>query len=162
MTDARRLAYLQALDIPVWVRRDHASPVTAAASRAAAPDAAVPRLDVTPGESGLLLICRTQQEAASPLACDIARSVRRNPGWAWPAPAETATSLAEAVSEHLFTGLVIFGADLARSLLGADRPDRIGQARLWVVDGLERLADSGPARRAFWRFLCDQRLAATL
>lgn len=147
MIDAQRLAYLEALEIPVWRPRDVAAPSTL-------------ELELGPGSSGILSISAARELQAGGIASDIVRALPETPVWAWPVPAGTGQAVTRAVDQHLFTTLLIFGGELARRLLGQPLPERIEQARLVVVPELEVLARDAAARRELWRLLCAHHLTA--
>ena len=147
--DGRRLAYLRALDIPVWRPRDAAVPSTL-------------ELELGPGSSGILSISADRELQAGGIASDIVRALPETPVWAWPVPPGAGQAVTSAVDQQLFTTLLVFGKDLAHQLLGQPLPERVEQARLLVVPGLEVLAGDASARRELWRLLCAHHLTAAL
>ena len=174
--DQQRLAYLKAMEIPVWELRG-AAPDTPRPSQPAEspqlreqspaqtrpqpqvrpqpePRSHAGRLHIGPGDGGTLMVCAGQGASTSPLACDIARAVQDVPVWAWPRDDNDGPTAAEAVGESLFTCLVVFGHALAERLFGAEPPGHIGSARVCVVDDLDTLRRSGDARRQLWARLC--------
>ena len=146
---AQRAAYLEALGIPVWVRKGQA----AATSRPAAAG-----LRLGPGTGRFLLLCAGADETAGRLAADIARVLGEEPVWAWPAVEETGAAVESAVDEHLFTNLLVFGAETACQVFGASAPRTVNSARVLVVPGMAELAAEPGARAGLWRTLCDNRL----
>lgn len=149
--DPLRLAYLRALDIPVWLPRGQL------------PENAVmfERIRLGPGQGEVLLICDRQEEASSTLFSDIARALPVAPVWGWPDGSGSGLTVGDAVAEALFTGLVIFGHALADRLLGPNAPDRLGSARVLVTDDLGTLSSSASARRELWRRMCAEGLVKT-
>jgi len=146
MNEATRRAYLEALGIPVWI------------GKACADEAAglvVAGVDLGPGDGQVLLVCGGQDEPATRLAADIARALGAEPVWAW--AGAPGTGLAEAVSEKLFTTVLILGRALADGLLGRDTPRTVGSARILVAPGLDELAREPRARKALWRMIRDGR-----
>lgn len=148
MTESQRLAYLEALDIPVWVPRGQARPP------AVDPGPGCVRLG--PGTGSTILICARPEQSSGSLASDIARSLAPPPVWAWPDESGDGMTVADAVQESLCTGLIVFGRALAERLLGSEMSDRVGPARVLIADDLEVLAGSAGARRELWRKLCAE------
>lgn len=148
MTPARRLAYLEVLEIPVWLPRNAAAPATA-------------ELRLGPGASGILSVSATPEPQAGRVASDIVRALPETPVWACPVRPGDGQPVASAVDQHLFTTLLIFGKELARQLLGHPLPERVQQARVVVAPELEALARDAGARRELWRLLCEHRLTAS-
>lgn len=146
MTEARRRAYLEALEIPVWLKRGGAA--------AAGPAC----LQLGPGSSGLLLICAHQEQPASALANDIVRVLPETPVWAWPEMSGVGQPVATVVDEFLFTTVLVFGLELAAQVLGRPLPERVAQARLVPVPALDELAADAAARKQLWHTLCRQGL----
>ncbi len=106
---------------------------------------------IGPGAGDTLLLCGKPGEAATALAADIARSLRCEPVWSWPAQDESVPGLPleQAIEERLFTRVLVFGPDLLAS--AADPAVQvIGSARLIRADSIPRLVESGAARRALW------------
>ncbi len=141
MTEARRLAYLDALGLDAWVLRP--------------PEAAHDRLVVQPGEGATLLICELPDATATRIAGDISRVMAGQVVWAWPDPQGSLEFplLEEAVSQHLFTQVVLFGAELERKLFKGEAPLTIGSAGITVTGSLEELAVRGSAKRELWNRL---------
>lgn len=147
--NGRHAAYLEAMDIPVWVRKELAGAVRRNAASA---------LHLGPGSGPLMLLCREAADTAGRLAADITRVLAHPPVWAWPAPDGAGPSVEAAVNEHLFTCLVVFGAETARAAFGRSAPDTVGPARVLVAPGLEELAGDPAERMRFWNALCSARL----
>lgn len=147
--DARRLAYLEAMEIPVWVSRGAADD---------APEVAALSLHLGPGSSGLLLVCASQEIPASALAHDIVRILPETPVWAWPSADVGGAELPRAVEERLFTSILVFGGALAEQVCGHAAPERIGPARLMVTDDFRTLAERPESRRSLWQMLCSRSL----
>jgi hypothetical protein len=179
-----REAYLDALGITVWARREPPQatpePVTSpveGAVQAAGPEA-VAQGPVTPpvqpaparkspgkaaakalglllgpGQGSCLFLCGSEDETASPLAADLARTLSGAPVWAKTAIAGDGVALEAAVDERLFTSVVIFGQAQALLALGGAAPERCGAARVIVVPELKRLASDPAARRSCWQAL---------
>ena len=179
--EARQLAYLEAMDIPVWVLRQQASPapvghaqsppqvqeviakpaaveaVTAdpvAAEPAGADQVRSPGLKLSPGAGGVMLVCARDSDSASKKSNDITRALGKMPVWAWPAADEQALSAADAVEENLFTCVAIFGEALGHLLFGDEIPSSLGSARLVLLPAMSELTNSAAARRELWSVLC--------
>jgi hypothetical protein len=148
LSEARRLAYLEALEIPVWLQRGQAQPASPKGLR------------LGPGSSGLLLVCASQEQPASALANDIVRVLPETPVWAWPELNGGGQPIAAVVEEHLFTTVLLFGEALAEQVLGQAVPERLAQARLLPVPALGNLGEDATVRRQFWRTLCQQGLVS--
>lgn len=149
MNDATQRAYLEALEIPVWVRKELAE-----SAKVVAPTG----LKLGPGKGQVMLVCSRMDEPASRIAADIARSLDAAPVWAWPEPEGNGDGLAGLVAEKLFTSVVIFGQQLAAALLGLDTPETIGSARILVATEFGELARSPEARKQLWRLVASERL----
>jgi DNA polymerase III psi subunit len=147
MTEQQRLAYLEALDITAWVPRTQAAPGDV--------NDCPERVRLGPGTGSMLMICERPDQSSGVLASDIARVFPDTPVWSWPDDSVNGPTVAEAVQESLFTGLVVFGRALAERLLGAEVPERLGPARVLVADDFETLGASAGARRELWRQLCS-------
>ncbi len=155
--DELRLAYLEAMDIDVWMPRGERIAAAIAGSE--------PRLVVSPGNGELLCIALSAEEARLKLATDISGAMRSAPVWAWPAEGAIDTpdtvSLREAVAERLATEVLIFGEVAAARLFGSVVPAVLGAARMHVVPSLARLGKDREAKRILWKLMCDQGIAAT-
>ncbi len=138
-------AYLEAMEIPVWVRKELAGQV---------PDFVSPALRLGPGSGHVLLICAAVDEPASRIAADIARSLKSEPVWAWPVPDEGTGNIIATVQEHLFTTVILFGEPLAKQVFNGAAPEALGSARLLVAPCLEEVAVSPAARQTLWKLIC--------
>lgn len=157
MMDARRLAYLEAMDIDVWQPRS--GPLGSAPTTAVGP-----LIALSEGDGAILCLARTAKEAGQKLAFDISSAMKSQPVWAWPNNdadgVAGATTLPDAVADRLFTQVLIFGSELATVLFGDEVPGIIGAAKVQVVPGLERLSRDRNAKRVLWQLMCEQGLAA--
>jgi hypothetical protein len=146
MTEARRRAYLQAIGLDVWKIKP--------------PPPSPDRLVLQPGNGRTLLICQVPEETAHRLAGDIARVLDQDVVWAWPDPdgREETVSLKEAIGQHLFTRVVVFGPALASRVCKGEVPDVIGSASFLFTRDIGELAVSGSAKQAFWEQLSQSRL----
>lgn len=136
MIETQRRAYLEAMGIEVWYSKT--------------PQILSRGLFIGPGQGSTLLICGEAVEAAGRMAADIARATAADPVWGWPDPDGGGAELPDAVSQQLFTRVIIFGRDLAAQLLRGAVPETLGCARIIVSDTLSELASSGAGKRAFW------------
>lgn len=156
MIDARRLAYLDAMDIDVWVPRSEKSP------DAGQDDSG--RLVLGQGEGDILCLVGTGEEAALKLAADIGGAMRCAPTWGWPvgSPGYGAevVSLENAVSDRQITRVLVFGEGVASAVFGASRPDTVGTARIHLVPGIESLGSDRAAKRELWELMLEQGIAA--
>lgn len=150
MIESRQRAYLEAMDIPVWVRKELSNRV---------PDFIAPQLRLGPGSGSVLLVCSRLDEPATRLAADIVRSLGSEPVWAW-LEHDGGGAPEDVVKEHLFTSMVVFGTTLELQLFGGTAPDTLGSARLMVVPGLHELASSPPLKKRLWKMLSGRLLAA--
>jgi DNA polymerase III psi subunit len=140
MDEARRRAYLEALGHDVWLARPEPSDGV--------------RLLIQPGGGDALLVADRAPAPGDLLAEDIARALNGKAVWSWPDPAGMeGVSLEDAIEQHLFTRVVLFGTDLASRLFDADVPLVIGSARIVPASGLAELAAGAEARRTFWKQL---------
>lgn len=169
---ASRLAYLEALGLTAWERRDGtrsaervgtvADPATASRPEQPPPPAAPaarspsesrePRARVVlgPGKGGCLFLCGREDDSTTALAADLARAVRDMPVWGHVDERGGGQLLEAAIAERLFTQVVVFGEGLARLVFGGEVPGDAGPAKVTVVDDLARLARDPGARRACW------------
>lgn len=152
MIAQRKQAYLEALGIPVWVRKELANQK---------PDIEPASLTLGPGSGEVLMICAGVEQPSGQIASDIARSLKYEPVWAWLSTGETGSSVADAVSEHLFTTTIIFGSEVAFALFGSDVPQTIHSSRLLVAPTTDELAASPLQRKALWEMLCNSQLAGS-
>ena len=147
MPSNRQQAYLDAMDIGVWVLRE---PMSAEAG--ATPDC--PRLRLGPGSSGILLVCEAGVDFAGSLTNDINRALGVAPVWAWPDDDEVAVDLGSAIEEHLFTTVAIFGNALALQITKGKLPSRMKSANLLVLPSMQEIKNQAEARRALWTSFC--------
>lgn len=152
MIAARKQAYLDALAIPVWVRKDLPDRV---------PQFRPAGLAVGPGTGQVLMICARVEQPSAQIASDIARSLKYEPVWAWLSAQEPAVAMADAVVERLFTTIIIFGKDVASALFDGQPPTTVHSARLLVVPATEELQASPSQRKVLWRLLCNSQLAGS-
>lgn len=152
--DARRLAYLDALGIDVWVPRE---------VRESA-EVGGPALVLGAGDGDVLCVVASDEEGGLDLVRDIGRAMRSTPVWAWPAGAPgfgaEAVSLEEAVADRLFTRMLVFGEGVASALFGSRRPDYLGTARVHFVPGVARLGSDREAKRVLWALMQEHGIAA--
>lgn len=144
MIESRRRAYLNAMGLDVWALKP--------------PPPQPDRLVFQPGDGDTLLLCQEPDETAGRIAGDIARALGHAVVWAWPEPAGAAesASLEQAIGQHLFTRVIVFGQALAGSVFKGDAPPVMGSARILVTQSLDQLAVRGSAKQALW-----EQLAAT-
>ncbi|MDX1459835.1 MAG: DNA polymerase III subunit psi [Xanthomonadales bacterium] len=149
MSQARRRAYLAAMDIPVWVLRG-SEPVSES------PPSGV---RVGPGNGSVLLLCADPEEASLPIAADIARALAGEPVWAWPEEGDEGEPLEAAVAERMLTHVVIMGSELETRLLGGPVSGVIGSAGVLRAPGMRELISSPSQRKSLWDQLCRHGLA---
>lgn len=167
-----RLAYLEALGLTAWTRRDVAAPAALAEAGAAPAPKPRPtspaqpadpgigsrperrerraRVVLRPGKGSCLYLCGKEADSTTALAADLARVAAETPVWGHVEDGGEGQLLEAAIAERLFTQVVVFGDAVARLVFGGDIPDNAGPARVTVVDDLERLAGDPGARRACW------------
>lgn len=145
---ARRKAYLEAMGIPVWELRE---PTQA--------EAAAQAVQLGPGAGQVLLLGSTADESAAKLSSDVARCLKSEPVWGWPAGDESGARLEDSVGERLFTHILVFGPETETALFGGPAPDVVGSAVVIRAPSLEEIAQSGAGRRKLWAVLCQHRLA---
>lgn len=150
MIPAGQRAYLEAMGIPVWVRR---GPAQAAGPRQVA------GLQLGPGKGPLLLLCAGVSESSSQLAADIARALCCEPVWGWPVADGEGDGVTAAVGDGLFTHLLVFGSETETALFGGPAPESLGSARVLRAASLPALAADPGERRGLWRVLVENRLA---
>lgn len=157
MSEAQRLAYLKALEIPVWGLRTDKWPE---AQCELAPEVISEpvRLGVSAGSSGVLLVCDRQELPASALGSDLARVLAEPPVWAWPQVSPGGEELMDLVQAQLSTAVLIFGKDLAQRLLGSECPQQVGQARIRILPRLDQLSQRTGACREMWAALGEMAL----
>lgn len=149
MISARKQAYLEALEIPVWVRRELVCQL---------PDFVPAGLALGPGSGEVLMICAGMEQPSGQIASDIARALKYEPVWAWLSPEGSGMRVEEAVSERMFTTAIVFGSDVASALFGDQSPQTIHSARLLVVPTTEELSANPLKRKAMWQMLCSSQL----
>jgi len=139
MIESHRVAYLEALGLDVW------------RAKPAEPD--FNRLVLQPGEGGTLLVCELPEATATRIAGDISRALAGDAVWAWPDPdgGEELPRLEEAVSQQLFTRVVLFGKSLQQHLFKGEVPTVVGSAGIILTASLENLAVQGRTKRALWK-----------
>lgn len=152
LNSADQRAYLEALDIPVWVSKDKAGQVQASSTRG---------LVLGPGSSETLLVCSGLEEPASRIAADIVRSLGNEPVWAWPGETDDDPSLAAVVDQNLFTAILVFGNELETSLFSGNVPATIGSARVLTAASLEKLAESPGQRKSLWKLISRNKLTVS-
>jgi hypothetical protein len=165
---ALRHEYLQAMGIDIWLPRLTSAPVNKNPATARVETADVPeasekgtaetalagRIVVGPGGGSTLLLCGRSEDASTALAADIARSLDCEPVWAWPAPGPAAagTTLGDAIKEHLFTRVLVFGQEQLTPAMER-KAGFAGSAQLIWTDPIPVLMESGAARRRLWQEL---------
>jgi DNA polymerase III psi subunit len=139
--ESQRRAYLDAMGLDVWSIKP--------------PEQEFDRLLFQPGEGSTLLICDALEATATRIAGDIVRALAGKVVWAWPDPEGSTQSptLEQAVSQYLFTRVVLFGDGLARQMFRGDAPLVTGSASITVSDSLDELAVLGNAKQALWNKL---------
>lgn len=147
MIEPRKRAYLEAMDIDVWV------------ARPPAPDR--DRLVVGPGQGSTLLVCALPEDSASRLSGDIARAVGDDSVWAWSDPDGNPDNprLEDAIRNGLFTRVIVFGESLAKCLFGKEVPGVLVSSTVGVAHEMAELAVRGTAKQEFWELLRAGRLA---
>jgi len=116
--------------------------------------AGVPGLKLGPGSGGVLFVCAAGSDSASKLANDISRSLGSDPVWAWPDDENPLVNLEDAVNEHLFTTLAIFGKPLATHFFAGDLPPVLGSSRVVLLPEMSELEHNPVARKSLWTTLC--------
>ena len=141
MIESQRRAYLEAMDINVWLGK----PVPTDSDR----------LMIGPGSGSTLLLCRGADESATRMAADISRFLGDGLVWAWPDPGESpeSPSLKNAIDTYLFTRIVVFGQSVAQKLFGGQVPRAQGSARIILAPDLKVVETSAGARRELWLML---------
>ena len=147
MIETRKRAYLEAMGFDVWVSRP--------------PEPEPDRLVVGPGQGSTLLVCSGPEHSSSKLGGDISRILGGAPVWAWPDTEGSAErpSLEQAVTDSLFTRVIVFGAETARLLLGKNVPEVIVSSTVAVAADFEELATRGTAKQELWSLIRGQGLA---
>lgn len=181
ISEGQRLQYLEAMGIQVWVSRERAKSIKMPAMNTPAihvPDqpekggqpefskpatqlrnsrASVRRgsLEIGPGSGSTLLLCSRPEDAALPLASDIARCLDEAPVWGWllqsndgQGKAETGFTLERAIDERLFTRVLLFCSDSMASQAG--KVEVLGSARIIYAPSLAELARQADHKRRLW------------
>jgi len=181
MIEQRQQAYLEAMDIQLWLPRQleqNESPIVQAAVTQAvtvdspaiqspvdqapvaqapvdqAPAASGSGLKLGAGSGGTLLICAVDTHSASKLANDVSRSLGNVPVWGWPDSGADSVKPLDAVAENLFTTVAVFGEELAGQIFGHDLPGNLNSARLVVLPAMHELEARQDARRNLWATMC--------
>ncbi len=149
VVDALQQTYLEAMGVSVWALRN-AKPANLDVG-----------LKLGPGRGSVLLICATDIDSASKLANDIGRALGRVPVWAWPAENTDSVVLKEAVNNHLFTIVAVFGKTLAKQYFGEKLPATLNSANLVVLPAMSELERRADARRLLWSVLCQSGMVAS-
>lgn len=144
-TRTKQDAYLDAMGVEVWRLRDAATVTTPESVRA-------PRLKLSPGSGGILLICTQDTDSVSRLANDINRALGGVPVWAW--PQDDGVEVHDAVEENLFTSIAVFGQDLAARLFGADIPVNLNSAQVVLLPEMRDISNQAKSRKSLWNALC--------
>jgi len=176
ISEGQRLQYLEAMGIQGWISRDRPSaralrepddidkpqprnPVTERTGlgqqQGTQKSAGLARFEIGPGIGSTLLLCTRPEDAATPLASDIARCLDEPPVWGWlsqetggPDKAETGLSLERAIDERLFTRVLLF--------CGASTSDQVGKvevmssARIIYAPPIVDLASNPEHKRRLW------------
>jgi hypothetical protein len=155
MSESVQRAYLEALDIPVWIRKEVAEQESANAA---------PGLKLGPGSSELLLVCSDLNGPARRIATDIARCLKTEPVWAWPDESGVGESgerqvISDLVADQLFTTVLVFGKELGRQLFQSEMPETLGSARMLQTLSLSELETSPDGKRDLWRLIQANHLA---
>jgi hypothetical protein len=144
MIEAQRRAYLEAMDISVWVGK---------------PGAEEPAgLIVGPGSGNMLLLCQDSQEASTALSADICRYLGGTPVWSWPdnEQRQDYPSIKQAIDQGLFTRLVVFGPELAARQFKGKTLRTISSARVITAPSMDEIIASADARKQLWLLLSDR------
>jgi len=150
MIDGRRQGYLDAMGIQVWSLRDQA--ITEVVNQ----QPSFPGLKLGPGTGGILLVCAADLDAASKLANDINRALGCVPVWAWPDTGSVAgVNLADAVEQHLFITVAIFGKALAAQIFGNTIPHDLHSSKVVVLPDMQDLESQAGARCSLWKVFCE-------
>lgn len=149
MASVLQNAYLDAMGIEVWhLRPSLSNPDPEPA------ELNMQRVKLGPGSSGILLVCAAAEDSSSRLANDIGRALGCVPVWAWPQTDAPAVQLSDAVDEHLFTNVAIFGKKLASCLFAGKLPANLNSAKLVLLPAMEEIRDQPGVRRSLWSVLC--------
>lgn len=146
MMGNRKLAYLDAMDIDVWqLRATEATPPVEVQT--------APVIKLGFGSGGVLFLCAAAEDSSSRLATDIGRSLGGVPVWAWPQLDEDSVELADAVDEHLFTTVAIFGQELADDFFAGGLPANLNSANLVLLPSIKDILNRADVRRSLWKTL---------
>ena len=160
MSEANQRAYLEAMEIPVWVRKENVNRESVNREcEDQTPGFVSPALKLGPGAGDVLLVCKRVDEPATRIAADIARSLKAEPVWAWPAADAAGSDMETSVNEYLFTTIIVFGKSLQKQVFNGSAPESLGSARILKAPGMEKLCASSSARQALWKLICNNRLA---
>ncbi len=143
MMEAQRRAYLEAMDIEVWVSK----PATTLQDH----------LVIGPGSGSTLLVCRDGLEASTALAADICRYLGDKPVWAWPDPdgGQDHPTLKQAVDLGLYIRIVFLGQCIAGQMFKGAVPELLVSARIIVAPDLDQLTVSAEFRKKLWQLLSE-------
>lgn len=141
MIEQRRQAYLEAMGFDVWIARP--------------PEAEKDRLVLGPGKGSTLLVCSAPEHSATRLGGDITRILGVDPVWAWPDPEGKPEHprLEQAVTDSLFTQVLVFGEQTARLLFGKQVPEVIASSAVTVAADFDELATRGTSKQELWAFM---------
>lgn len=164
-------AYLKAMGITTWVRRD--MPDVAVAEDLNITESSEQKSEIQPaqnmgkpttrlmvggGNGSCLLICRSAEPINGRFASDITRALGASdqaPVWSWPDNSESALPIEQAVSEKLITAVVIFGQELAQQVLGDATIDCVSAAKVHIAPELDINGMPAPHSRSLWNQLCE-------
>jgi len=140
VNESRRRAYLEALGFDVWVARP--------------PAPQHGRLQLGANPAGTLLVCAAPADSATKFAGDVVRALGGDASWAWPdTGGGEGLELAEAITDHLLTRVVLFGPDVEHWLFPDKVPGTLGSASVAVAPALDELAVRGQSKQSLWRVL---------
>ncbi len=176
ISEGQRLQYLEAMGIQPWVRRERAmgpgirepdhldpaepeNPVTVSHSSGEQHGnqvSATPAcFEIGPGSGSTLLLCNHPEDAATPLASDIARCLDEAPVWGWrthrtggAGTAKPGLSLERAINERLFTRVLVFCDDSAALPVG--QFEVLSSACIIYAPPLAELAGHPAHKRRLW------------
>jgi len=149
VSEASQRAYLEAMEIPVWIRKELAE---------RAPDFVPPGLMLGPGSSQVLFICSRIDEPAKRISADIVRTLKSEPVWAWPVASEDAPDLKTTVADRLFTTVLVLGESLAKDMFNQELPETLGSARILQAASLQELEMSPKLKRELWNLVNSNHL----
>ncbi len=176
ISEGQRLQYLEAMGIQAWISRERASDINMPVVDSVVQPQSVNRPAVSkpsnqqavahasvllhsfvigPGSGSTLLLCNRPEDAALPLANDIARCLVEAPVWGWlrqeiggPGKKETGLSLERAIDERLFTRVLLFCGDATASQAG--KVEVFSSARIIYAPPLAELARDPEQKRSLW------------